>query len=157
MAEQTITRDHLTIEHGTARWGGPTATITVNNGTLAGRQFWLRSTQGLDGDNTDDLARGGGIHLDTTDPDQSHRGWRGAFKTFDMQEAIGGLLVFLNEEAFRLRVVDSAEQEAMVLRDAVDAFTEALDGGNGRNWPSEWRRVQELVASIDMRIREATR
>ncbi|MEU7170268.1 hypothetical protein ABZ949_02100 [Micromonospora tulbaghiae] len=157
MTEQTITRDDLTIEHGTARWGGPTATITINTGTLAGRRFWLRSTQGLDNDTTNDLAKGGGIHVDAAAPDSARSDWRGAFKTYDMDEAINSLVDEINDWAARDRVQEATWAELSALSDAVTAFNDSLEERSLRDFRREWQRVQETVAALDMKMREADR
>ncbi len=157
MAEQAITRDNLTIEHGTARWGGPTATVTVNAGPLTGRRFWLRSTQGLDDDTATDLTKGGGIHVDASDPDSSLHDWRGAFKTYDMDEAINGLVDEINEMAVRQRVQDATWSETAALAEMVEAFTDALGESSRRNFREEWQRVQQAVAALDLKMREVDR
>ena len=157
MADQEITRDDFTIEHSTAKWGGPTAKVTITRGPLAGRTFWLRSTQGLDNDITRDLSKGGGIHLDGADPDRSHHGWRGAFKTFDMNEAIDRLVDYVNDIAERERVQDATWSETAALSEAVQAFTDALNESSQLNFLREWQRVQEAVAALDMKIKENSR
>lgn len=156
MADQTITVDNVAVEHGTARWGGPTATVTINAGPFAGRTFWLRSTQGLDSD-VADLNRGGGIHLDASEPDGRRHDWRGAFKTHDMGEAIDGLIKYVNELAERQRVQDATWAETSALSEAWQAFTDSLEESSRLDFRAEWRRVLEAVAAIDMVIAEAGR
>lgn len=151
-----ITRDDLTIEYGVASWGGPTAIITVNREPLEGRVYWLRSTYGLDNDTTRDLRKGGGIHLYASDPDGRYNDWRGAFKTFDMDEAINDLVEYINEEAVRKVIEDVTWQHTSDLTDAVTAFTDAINGTSRRDWRKQWQWVQETVAGLDMKIREIT-
>jgi hypothetical protein len=157
VTDQTITRDDLTVEYGTARWGGPTATVTVNAGALAGRRFWLRSTQGLEHETTSDLTRGGGIHLDAYDPDSSYHGWRGSFKTFDMNEAIGLLVGYVNDVAARERVREATWSETHAVSDALSALNDALEEYTTRDWRDEWQRVQRTVAALALKIEETSR
>lgn len=158
MTDLTIGREHLTVEQGTAEWGGPTAKATVTAGPLNGRTFWLRSTQGLGSDTTNDLAKGGGIHLDASDPNGGNgHDWRGAYKTFDMDEALGLLVGEVNDLAVRERVQDATWAETSALREAFDAFTDGLGESSRHDWQAEWRRVQDAVAALEMKIQEASR
>ena len=153
---QAITREHLTTEHGTARWGGPTAKVTVNAGPLAGRAFWLRSTEGLD-DNINPR-KGGGIHMDAADPDDGGRhDWRGAFRTHDMGEAIDSLVTYINDLAERQRIQDATWAESSALTEAWQAFSDALDESSPRDFRAEWVRVRQAVAAMEMTMTEAGR
>lgn len=155
---ERITITDLTIERGTATWGGPTAKVTVNAGPLAGSTYWLRSTQGLGSETTNDLAKGGGIHLDNSDPDASTYGWMGAYKTFDMDEAIGDLVGDINDDfAVRKEVQEGTWQERSALAEAIGAFDYSLDSAiSPRDFRAEWLRVQQAVAAIEMKIQEVT-
>lgn len=153
---ERITITDLTIERGTAKWGGPTIKATVNAGPLAGRTYWLRSTQGLDGDVANELNDGGGIHVDNSDPDASTHGWMGRYRTYDMDEAIESLVDTVNDLAVRQEIQDSTWSERSALTDAIDAFDQSLGGGSGRDLHAEWQRVQEAVVAIGMKIQEVT-
>lgn len=155
MTKKQITRDDLTVELGTAPWGGPTAKATVTAGPLEGRTFWLRSTEGLPGgDATNDLERGGGIHLDASDPDASIRGWMGAFKTYDMETALDWLVEEVNELALRAEIKDATWQQHGALESALEDFGYSLGEVTPRDWREEWQRVEEAFTALAMKIRE---
>ena len=149
----TITTADLTIDHGTGQFG-PTATITVNAGPLTGYTFTLRSTEHMD-DPVNDLSRGGGIHLSGA-PGPGFD-WRGAFRTYNMGEAIEGLVEYVNKLAPRRRIWNNTSSERFVLQNALDEFEESLNSRDADDDPAVlWRRVLDAVAAMDARIREAT-
>lgn len=149
-----ITRDNLAIEHGTADWGGPTAKVTVNAGPLEGRVFTLRSTQGLDSGTAAELSKGGGIHVASGDPEATRPDWRGVFKTFDMDRAIGWLVGEVNELAERKRVEDATWSERAELDEAVEHFGDSLGESSRRDFREEWQRVQRAVVALEMKMQE---
>ncbi|WP_326554646.1 hypothetical protein [Micromonospora sp. NBC_01813] len=154
---QKITPEDITVVLGTSPWGGPAATVTVNAGPLAGRSFWLRSTQGLDNDVTDSVARGGGIHLYATDPDKPNNSiadWRGAFKTFSMRLAIEHLVDEVNDLAVRAALYGTSWAELIALGDAIGQLGDALGERSQLDWRKEWQRVLDAVAGMSARIAE---
>lgn len=153
---ERITITDLTIERDTATWGGPIAKATVTAGPLAGRSYWLRSTEGLDSPTARELERGGGIHLDSSDPERSTHGWMGAYKTWDMDEAITFLVETVNEQAARAQVSEATWELRSALTQALESFDRSLEQGNGRDdWEQGWLRVQDTVGALAMKIEEA--
>lgn len=150
-----ITIDNLTIERGTANWGGPTATVTVVAGQLAGRVFTLRSTEGLerDGRPTLTLANGGGIHVDAGNPDSSHPDWRGVFRTYDMNQAIADLIDYLDELAVRDRVQEATWAETSAMREALEAFDNALGESSRLDWRDQLQQLLTATAALDLKVR----
>ena len=149
-----ITIADFIIERGTSAWGGPKAKITVTAGPLVGRSFWLRSTEGMDSPTAANLKKGGGIHVDATEPDKGRFDWRGSFDTWDMDEAIDGMVAYVNERAERHYVQDATWQDTSELAAAVESFTDSLSEVNARNFREEWQRVQRVVVALDMKIQE---
>lgn len=148
-----ITADDLTIEHSTSTWGGPTATVTVNADPFAGRTFWLRSTEGHP--RVGDLTKGGGIHVSGTDPDHGGRhDWRGAFRTYDMLEAIHDLIGHINALAARRQVEEATFSPLSELHAALGDFGTALEETSPRDYRNEWQRVRDAVAQIELVMEE---
>lgn len=144
----TTTREGLTIECGTAKWGGPTVTVTVNDGPLQGRTFWMRSTEGHDNVT---LEKGGGFHIDASEPDGGGRhDWRGVFRTYNVNEAIDSLVEYINELAERRRVQDESWAEMGAINESVREFGEALEESSMRDFRAEWVRIREAVAAMEI-------
>jgi hypothetical protein len=152
---QLITRDDLTDVHGAAD-AGPTAVVKVNAGPLEGRTFTLRSTELLPDSHggATTLARGGGIHVDASDPDEKRIDWRGAFKTYDMGEAVDSLVTYINELAERAAVEDSLWGVMSELTDALSGFQDALNENSRRDWREEWARAQDAFAAVRLQVAE---
>lgn len=147
-------REDLSVEYSTAKWGGETAKVTVNSGELAGRSFWLRSTKGLESDRCNDLDTGGGIHVDGSEPDVGHFDWRGAFKTFDIEEAIDLLIEYINELSERRRVEEATYGELSDLEEALSSFSDSLRETSSKDFKEEWRRIQAAVVAMELKMTE---
>lgn len=150
-----ISREDLDIELSTSPWGGEVAKVKVLSGALVGRTFWLRSTAGLGHEMTEDLERGGGIHVDAADPNVDTHSWRGAFRTFSMHEAIDSLVDYINELALRQRVDDLAYGLVYNLADAVEGLKDSLRESSPRDLKTEWQNVCMAVVALQMRLQEA--
>lgn len=148
-----ITRDDLTVEHGTAEFG-PTANVTVKAGPLAGRTFRLRSTENMTEPTgvATSLRKGGGIHLDGGDTDSARVDWRGAFKTFDMEVALDWLVEYVNDVAVRKAVEDATWGVLGDLADTLTAFRDSLEESSRREWRVEWQRACDAFVAARLKV-----
>jgi hypothetical protein len=152
-----ITLDDLTVERSTADWGGPIATVTVNAGPKARSVFALRSTEGIDrgaGGPGSTLANGGGIHVDAGEPEGGRPDWRGAFRTFDMDEDLALLVDYVNDLAVRDAVQEATWAETSAVEEGIRGFTDALGQSSRRDWRQELDQLVEAVAALRMRADE---
>lgn len=152
-----ITRDQLTIEHGTSPWGGPTIRISLPNALVAPTQTWntdkvrvfeLKHTAGLDR-----LANHGWhVHDDVYS-------WFGVLDLDDAdgtlgEAAIDQMVEFLNDLATRDRLSDAMESVLSDLREALEHFGDSLGARSFRGYGREWQRVVDAVTAADIVFQE---
>lgn len=154
----TYSRDDLTITHGTTNWGGPFATITTTWRERWGhnpgmRMFELKSTEGLD-----KVTEGGeGVFLSEVH-DKARPEFLGAFKTFDMDEAIDQLVGYLNHLSDRQAAEEATASPLQELTEALSDFGDSLEDRSHRDFEVEWARLKLAVSAVDVALnsRKAT-
>lgn len=150
----TYSRTDLTITYGTSNFGGPVATAVVSGGPLAKRTFELKSTEGLS--QLDGVLDKPQVHVHEL-RDGLLLNWHGALRTADMEEALDGLVEYLNDLADRLAAQDAVAGTLYHLRDALGDFDDSLEELNRRDFRVEWENVKAAVVAVDVALTDATR
>lgn len=161
---EPITRDQLTIEHGTSNWGGPVIRIGLPNKLVEScswpedrvRTFELKHTKGLEGMSGRD--KGHGWHVDDVGSSGGLSGWHGVLEMRDVDDpeaAIDEMLAYLNHLAVRDRVSTAVQPLISDLEEALRGFNESLEFRSYRDHNVEWPRVVDAVAAVDAAFRAA--
>jgi hypothetical protein len=151
----TITREDLTIEHSTSRWGGPVARISVEfpqawTGEPETRTFELKSTEGLD-----PIAKERhSIHVGEIGERVRDNDWRGCLRTVDMEEAIGEFVDWLNHLVERQSASSATEGARARLSEALTDFGDSLDDRSWRDFRTEYANAKAAFVALDMVMAE---